>query len=327
MRTSVTRIVLLGTLLWGCTPPAQSDEPSGTGGTVNPGRAGSGGTSSGSTGGTSGGSTSGGTTGTPTASGGNSGSGGAPTGNVPPSSGGNDGNGSSGSGGSPAAPDAAPTASDAGPPAADPGGGPIPGCPKCKSIFDGKTLDGWEQSPAGSFVVKDGAIASTGKGAHAWTKDDYGDFRMFLTVRQISGNHKPCTTLWGTRPAPGGAPARGLKGIQFQPPMGGSWDYRSNTDPKGKPQWVYPNPRPQFVVTKWNRCEIIARVSKGEFRAACCEIEGKQTCQAMEVLHYTDPTNKKGPFTLQMHNAGLFDEFKDIYVDTDPVGDDLISTK
>ena len=329
MRTPVTRIALLGALLWGCAPAAETSTPetSGTGGTVNPGRAGSGGSAPSSASGGSAPST-------PSASGGNSGSGGAATGGSPAGSGGDSGNVSPGTGGSPSpSPDAGsdptpPAGDDAGP-SATPGGGmsgPAPGCPKCVSLFDGKTLDGWQQDPAGSFVVKNGTIASTGKGAHAWTKDDYGDFRMFLTVRQVGNGHKPCTTLWGTRPA-GGKAARGLKGIQFQPPLGGSWDYRSNTDPKGKPQWVYPNPRPVLDVKKWHRCEIMARVSKGEFRAACCEIEGKDSCKAVEVLHYTDPTNKKGPFALMMHNDGLFDEYKDIYVDANPEGDELVSTK
>ena len=218
------------------------------------------------------------------------------------------------------------TGSDAGP-IGDPGPpGAFPLCPKCKQIFDGKTLDGWEQSPAGSFVVKEAAIASTGLGAHAWTKEDYGDFRLFFSVRQIRGDHKPCTTLFTTRPT-GAAPARGLSGIQFQPPLGGSWDYRKNVAPD-KVHWTQPNPRPTFDITKWNRCEIIARASTGEFRAACCEIEGKTSCKGLEVLHYLDAgSGRKGPFALMMHNAGLFDEFKDFWIDTDPVGDELVSTK
>jgi hypothetical protein len=315
------RSVLVGALLWGCAPPTDSSDPSGTGGNINTGRAGSGGSSSTGTGGATGGSQG------SSSSGGVSGSGGSASGGSSASGGDSGSGGASAGGSSGGTPDAAPpsTGDDAAP--VDPpagGGGSI--CPNCKPIFDGKTLDGWQQDPAGSFVVKDGVIASTGKGAHAWTKEDYGDFRLFLTVRQIKGNHKPCTTLWGTRPA-GGTAARGLKGIQFQPPLGGSWDYRSNTDPKGKPQWMYPNPRPTFDVLKWHRCEILAHVSKGEFRAACCEIEGKDTCKAVEVLHYVDPTNKKGPFALMMHNAGLFDEYKDIMVEVDPVGDELLSTK
>jgi hypothetical protein len=236
--------------------------------------------------------------------------------------------GASGSGGGTPADALVPGSADGGP-AAPPGPpGSFPGCPGCKSIFDGKTLDGWEQDPAGSFVVKAGAIASTGKGAHAWTKEDYGDYRIIFSVRQIMGGHKPCTTLFCTRP-PGGKAARGLNGIQFQPPLGGSWDYRpgKNSAPDAT-HWIYPNPRPTFVVTKWHRCEILARSSTGEFRGACCEIEGKDSCKGVEVLHYKDPTaGKKGPFALMMHNAGLFDEYKDFWVETDPMGDDLVTMK
>src|SRR5436190_19298351 len=32
------------------------------------------------------------------------------------------------------------------------------------SLFDGKTFDGWIQAPTNSWVVKDGAMASTGAG-------------------------------------------------------------------------------------------------------------------------------------------------------------------
>ena len=83
-----------------------------------------------------------------------------------------------------------------------------------------------------------------------------------------------------------------------------------------------------FDVKKWHRCEILARASTGEFRGACCEIEGKDTCKGIEVLHYKDATaGKKGPFALMMHNGGLFDEYKDIWIETDPLGDELVSTK
>jgi 3-keto-disaccharide hydrolase len=304
MRIPVIRMAIATALLWGCSSPEKS-HPSpapGTGGAAGTGQAGSGG-SGGAPGGT-GGSTAG--------SGGS-----APSG---------------GSGGTPATtPDAAPApapADDAGPPAEPVAPGAFPGCPKCKPIFDGTTLNGWIQDPAGSFEVKAGAIASTGKGAHAWTKDDYGEFRIIFSVRQVKGNHKPCTTLFNTRPANGKA-ARGLSGIQFQPPLGGSWDYRpgKNVGPNGT-AWTYPNPRPMFDVAKWNRCEILARASTGEFRGACCEIEGKTTCKAQEVLHFKDASaGKKGPFALMMHNGGLFDEYKDLWVETDPVGDELVTTK
>jgi hypothetical protein len=111
--------------------------------------------------------------------------------------------------------------------------------------------------------------------------------------------------------------------------MGGSWDYRpgKNSGPNAT-NWMYPNPRPQFDVTKWHRCEILAKASTGEFKAACCEIEGKDSCKGQVVLTYKDASaGKKGPFALMMHNAGLFDEFRNFWVETDPTDPELLSTK
>jgi hypothetical protein len=48
--------------------------------------------------------------------------------------------------------------------------------------------------------------------------------------------------------------------------------------------------------------------------------------KAVEVLSFKDPAaGKVGPVAWQMHNAGLFDEFKDITIEPDPKGDELIT--
>lgn len=209
------------------------------------------------------------------------------------------------------------------------GAAAIPGCPHCKPIFDGKSLASWGQEFPDSFVVKDGVIASTGKGSHLWTKEDYGDYRIFFSVRHVLGNHRPTVTFFNTRPTPNAKFTRGLGGIQFQPPHGGSWDYRPGHtgDPKGRPEWVRPV-QPEFDNGKWHRCEVLVKGSVGTFRAACCEITGPTPCKAIEVLDFKDPTvTKKGPFSIQIHNNGIFDEYKDLAVDPSPIGDDLISTK
>jgi len=50
--------------------------------------------------------------------------------------------------------------------------------------------------------------------------------------------------------------------------------------------------------------------------------------KAVEVLNFKDPeAGKKGPFALQMHNAGLFDEYANIAIEVNPTGDELITTK
>jgi hypothetical protein len=50
--------------------------------------------------------------------------------------------------------------------------------------------------------------------------------------------------------------------------------------------------------------------------------------KSVEVLRFHDPTaGRTGPIALQMHNAGLFDEYKDISVETDPADEDLVTTR
>src|SRR5688572_3837575 len=161
----------------------------------------------------------------------------------------------------PAADSAPPAAADAGAPPTNAGEAPY-GCTTCRRLFDGKTLDGWV-TVDGAWVVKDGAMASTGKANDIFTKEDIGDARIFFQVRQISGNHKPCTTLFGNRPA-GTSGSRGLSGAQFQPPNGASWDYGAGGTFK---RLLNPN----FDVKKWHQCEILIKEA-GSFRAACCPV-------------------------------------------------------
>jgi len=48
--------------------------------------------------------------------------------------------------------------------------------------------------------------------------------------------------------------------------------------------------------------------------------------KAVEVLDFKDPAaGRVGPIALQMHNAGLFDEYKDISIELDPREDKLVT--
>jgi hypothetical protein len=208
------------------------------------------------------------------------------------------------------------------PPAATPPAGDGPyGCSKCTRLFNGVNLDGWDTAP-GSWEVKDGTLASTGKGGDIYTHEDLGDYRIFFQVRQGKnvgvGPHKPCVTMFGVRPADPKAKARGLRGAQFQPPLGGYWDYGAG----GK--FTQPAVRPTFDATKWHQCEVLVREA-GSFRAACCPL-GETPCQAVEVLSWKGP-GRKHPFNLMLHDPGLFDEYKEIWIEKDPTEDALLSTK
>ena len=178
---------------------------------------------------------------------------------------------------------------------------------------------GWE--------VRDGTMASTGAGRGViYTAKDYGRFRLMFTMRHVSGNpdHQACVLIFCTRPKIGERPLDALAGIQFQVPNGGHWDYRAGMNNNGGPEFTSVN-KTQFDPHAWSRCEILADASKGTARMAVAQPPGPK---AIEVLDFKDATaGRVGPVAWQMHNAGLFDEFKDVTIEPDPKENDLISLK
>lgn len=81
----------------------------------------------------------------------------------------------------------------------------------------------------------------------------------------------------------------------------------------------------RFDVHDWSRVEILADAARGTARMAVAQPPGNK---AVEVLDFKDTAaGKAGPIAWQMHNAGLFDEYKDVTIESDPKDDDLITVK
>ena len=175
------------------------------------------------------------------------------------------------------------------------------------------------------WVVKDGAMASTGSGRGVIHTDrDYARFRLLFTMRHVSGNpdHQACVLIFCSRPSSDALPLDALAGIQFQPPTGGRWDYRPGKNNNGGDLFTLVK-RPGFDPHNWSRVEILADASKGTARMAVAQPVGSQ---AVEVLRFEDRTaGRPGPIAWQMHNAGLIDEYKDVSIETDPQQDALIT--
>jgi hypothetical protein len=199
------------------------------------------------------------------------------------------------------------------------------------SLFDGKTLDGWidleKNDTAPGWIVKDGVMASTGSGRGVlYTAKDYSRYRLIFTMRHVSGapDHQACVLIFCTRPSANDKPLDALGGIQFQVPNGGHWDYRPGKNTAGGPEFTTVT-KGQLDVHAWSRVEILADAAKGTARMAVAQPPGTR---AIEVLDFNDPTaGKVGPLAWQMHNAGLFDEYKDVTIELDPTGDDLVTTR
>jgi hypothetical protein len=207
---------------------------------------------------------------------------------------------------------------------------------KTVSLFDGKTLDGWIQienkaatlsSVSTGWVVKDGAMASTGSGRGViYSAKDYGRFRLMFTMRHVSGNpdHQACVLIFCTRPRADEKPLDALGAIQFQVPNGGHWDYRPGKNNDGGAEFTRLE-RNRFDAHAWSRVEIVADAATGTARMAVAQPPGSA---AIEVLDFQDPSaGKAGPIAWQMHNAGLFDEFKDVTIEDAPKDLGLLSVK
>jgi hypothetical protein len=196
-----------------------------------------------------------------------------------------------------------------------------------KPIFDVKTLDGWVQVPDDSWEVKDGAMASKGAGRGViYTRDDYKKYRLVFVMRHTPAkqqDHQPCVLIFCTRPEEGKKPLDALAGIQFQPPNGGHWDYRPGVNKAGMGFTSVKHDK--FKNDEWFQVEMLVDSAAGTARMAVAQPVG---AKAVEVLSYKLPeAGKEGPIAWQMHNKGLFDEYRDVRVETDPKSDEFLTTK
>ncbi len=200
---------------------------------------------------------------------------------------------------------------------------------KLVSLFDGTTLNGWVQVPAASWSVVNGAMHSLGPARGLiYTTGTYGDFRLVFASRLISdpAAHNPCVLFWGNSI---GRDALGA--IQIQPPKGYMWDYRTTGPTANKSPDMFETklPHPNLVSTQWSQCEMLANQASGTLRFACCQLTGTLPCKATEIVDFHDPSaGVKAPLALQVHNANMIEEFKDLYVES-PVADPtrLITTQ
>lgn len=182
------------------------------------------------------------------------------------------------------------------------------------SLFDGKTLAGWNGNPA-IWSVKDSAIfGAVEKGGQLIVSDgDYSDFRLLLRSRMVKNpeNHLGIC-FWGQRPEPGQWGYGGC--ILVNPTSGGMWDYHPH---KGDVPRSLPNPKNDR--STWHLTEILAHRQTGSVRVA---VDGR------EVANYHDPDPTRlwhGPLGLQIHAGASEVAYRDLFVEADPKDDRLIT--
>src|SRR5262245_51722865 len=74
--------------------------------------------------------------------------------------------------------------------------------PNCTKLFNGANFEGWEADPS-TWSIVDGAMRGVGGTSRlAYTKTDYGSFRMIFTARMNPVNKDHLGILfWGDRPS------------------------------------------------------------------------------------------------------------------------------
>ncbi len=183
------------------------------------------------------------------------------------------------------------------------------------------------KSPAAGWIVKDGVMASTGAGRSViYTAQDYSRYRLVYSVRHVSGHpdHQAGVLFFCKRPKEDETPLDALGGIQFQLPMGSYWDYRPANNNSGA-QFFTTLTKSPFDRHAWSEVELLVDAGKGTARLAVAQPPGSK---AIELVDFRDPTaGRTGPIAWQMHNAGLFDEYKDISIEIDPEEPFLLSTR
>jgi hypothetical protein len=196
--------------------------------------------------------------------------------------------------------------------------------PSCNRIFNGENFDGWEADRS-TWSIADGAMRGVGGTSRlAYTKRDYGSFRLIFTARMNPVNKDHLGVLfWGDRPADPAKPKIDNAGwIQFMPPHGAMWDYHPpkhhnlphETLAKGSKDY-----------TQWCTTEILCNLEKGTMRAA---VDG------VEIVRYTHPHPTErtdpekrivaGPIGLFRHGGGA-SEYRDVYVEANPKSDKLLT--
>ena len=194
-----------------------------------------------------------------------------------------------------------------------------------KPIFDGETLAGWICA-SNAWTIKDGAMASLGAGRGVvYTQREYTNYRLVFTMRHVSGqpDHQACVLIYGGMPPAGEKGRDALGAIQFQPPNGSGWDYRPGHNNSGK-EFFQKFPHPGFDAHQWSQVELLVHTN-GTARMAVAQPVGTR---AVEVLVFHDPTaGRAGPIAWQMHNKGLFDEYKDVRIEENPSQNRLLTTE
>jgi hypothetical protein len=186
-----------------------------------------------------------------------------------------------------------------------------------KTLFDGKTLNGW-QGNLNWWSVKDGAIVAKSSDKvptnFLYTKDTYSDFRLTLLSIMVGSENHAGVCFWGEIAEQGDNQwyTHGPLVIFPSPSM---WDYI-----EGKGLRVFKATTEKVTSQhEWVKVEILAQGNRV-----------RSAFNGVEVMEWREPNPsriKVGPIGIQLHALTGPQEvlYKDIVVETFPREDRLIT--
>jgi hypothetical protein len=158
---------------------------------------------------------------------------------------------------------------------------------------------------------------------------DYGTFRLMFTLRQLpspGSAHRPCFVFFGMPRDSLNNDALG--GIQFQAPYNSGWDYRPGKNNSGG--GAFTKVGSGADAKTWAMCEFIADMATSSAKMACCNTggDGDKPCRSSEIVRWKEAgwARKPRPWGFQIHNTGLYDEYKNVVIEEDPESLDFITT-
>jgi hypothetical protein len=174
------------------------------------------------------------------------------------------------------------------------------------SLFDGKTLDGWDQVGKEKWEVKDGEIhgqAVTKEYGYLQTVKKYKDFHLSLRFKCVGDGNSG--VFFHTAFKPGTADVS--QGLQFE--IDPTLNHHTGGIYGDGRQWiVWPSPENEYAihVNDWN--DYMLKVEGNHYVARL---------NGIVVVDFTDLTPKStdGTIALQLHAGGHGDMlFKELYV-------------
>jgi hypothetical protein len=197
--------------------------------------------------------------------------------------------------------------------------------PGIRPLFDGETLTGWNYDPKAWSVVNN-YMKCISDNTYAGTLESFGEFRLFVSSRQVSGQYgQTGIAFYGAQPPKGRWDGEAWKFVYLVGPTCIWWDYVTNsndgTNPNCSPGDINMEKAPYNLPRQghpgpWWQHEFLVSMKKGVIRGAL---------NGVDMLTFKLPPATGGragftttPIGLIGHYTNTEVRYKDIWIEVNP---------